>query len=81
MSAETLNALLTRLHEELAKATTIDAESRRLVDVEMSDFQKLGKASAAPGGFEELAVHFEAEHPALAAALRQVADVLGKAGI
>jgi len=30
---------------------------------------------------EELAVRFEAEHPSLAASLRQLTDLLGKAGI
>jgi len=30
---------------------------------------------------EELAVQFEADHPALAASLRQLTDLLGKAGI
>jgi hypothetical protein len=39
------------------------------------------EAVGSPGGIEELAVRFEAEHPAVASTLRQVADVLGKAGI
>jgi FXSXX-COOH protein len=30
---------------------------------------------------DELAVHFEAEHPSLGTALRRVLDALGKAGI
>lgn len=47
-----------------------------------------GGASPAAGagaqdehGVEALAVRFEADHPALASILRQVADVLGKAGV
>jgi hypothetical protein len=81
MSQE-LNALLARLHEELASSPVVDADARRLLSVVVADIEKLGVATqATPGGLEELAVGFEVDHPGLAAALRQVADVLGKAGI
>ena len=79
MSSDDLNALLKRLHAELGRATALDDESRRLLGVVLSDIDRLGPA--APGRLETLAVRFEAEHPAVAAALRQVADLLGKAGI
>jgi hypothetical protein len=80
--SEELNSLLRRLHEELARAPVVDAEARRLLGVVVADIQTLGlKTQATPGSLEELAVGFEADHPAVAAALRQVADVLGKAGI
>jgi Domain of unknown function (DUF4404) len=82
MSSEQLNSLLQRLHEELARTSTFDGESRRLLDIVVSDIEKLGGAvPATPGGLESLAVRFEADHPAVAAALRQVGDLLGKAGI
>jgi hypothetical protein len=82
MSSDQLNALLQRLHEELGRATTLDGESRRLLGVVVSDIENLGRAApTTPSGLETLAVRFEAEHPAVAAALRQVADLLGKAGI
>jgi len=81
MSQE-LNALLARLHEELARTPVVDAEARRLLGVVVADIEKLGAGTqATPGSLEELAVGFEAGHPAVAAALRQVADVLAKAGI
>ncbi|MGH8137110.1 MAG: DUF4404 family protein [Steroidobacteraceae bacterium] len=38
------------------------------------------KAAAAPR-LEALAVRFEAEHPTIAQLLRQIADVLGQAGV
>ncbi|MCZ8130839.1 MAG: DUF4404 family protein [Steroidobacteraceae bacterium] len=87
--ARELPALLQRLHAELAGSTTLDAESRRLLGVVLEDIRRLEPdrlaATAAeaptPGGLEALAVRFEAEHPSLAASLRQIADVLGKAGI
>lgn len=82
MSSEQLNSLLQRLHAELTGATSLDDESRRLLGVIVSDIEKLGFAApATPGGLETLAVRFEADHPAAAAALRQVGDLLGKAGI
>ena len=87
MSSEDLNALLRRLHAELAAAPRLDAESRRLVEVVLGDLTHLkalppeGERALTAGGLEELAVRFEAEHPAVAGALRQVADLLGKAGI
>ncbi len=80
--SDQLNSLLTDLHRELGCATTLDDESRRLLGLVLSDIEKLGIATTAtPGGLELLAVRFEADHPSVAAALRQVGDVLGKAGI
>ena len=82
MSSEQLNSLLQRLHEELARAATLDDESRRLLGVVVTDIERLGLATpTTPGGLESLAVRFEADHPAVAATLRQVGDLLGKAGI
>jgi hypothetical protein len=82
MSSEQLNSLLQRLHEELARAATLDGESRRLLGVVVADIERLGLATpTTPGGLETLAVRFEADHPAVAATLRQVGDLLGKAGI
>ena len=86
MASGELHELLKRLHEELGRATALDAESRRLVGVVVEDLRRVGggaahDADASRGGLEALAVRFEAGHPDVAAALRQVADVLGKAGI
>jgi hypothetical protein len=86
MSSEELNTLLRRLHAELAASPSLDAESRRLVEVVLADLTSLKATPASgaaliAGGLEELAVRFEVEHPAVAGSLRQVADLLGKAGI
>ena len=87
MSRADLNALLRQLHVELAAERELDADTRRLVAVVLADLARLGAtpvpgpAPLTPGGLEALAVRFEAEHPAVAGALRQLADVLGKAGI
>ncbi len=87
MASTELHALLRRLHEELERTATLDDESRRLLGVVLDDVRRIGAASpageaeATPRNLEALAVRFEADHPAAAAALRQVADLLGKAGI
>jgi hypothetical protein len=79
MSAgDTLPELLRRLHAELERASTLDDESRELLAVLSKDLQKFESHMSSARGF---AVRFEAEHPDVAATLRQIADVFGKAGI
>jgi hypothetical protein len=79
MSADSeLTALLRRLHEALARTTTLDDESRQMLGVLAQDLQKFESHMSSARGF---AVRFEAEHPEVAATLRQIADVFGKAGI
>jgi hypothetical protein len=87
VTQEPLQSLLRRLHEELGRAGPVDDETRRMLDLVAADIA--GKALAAPEaagsrhapGLEQLAVRFETDHPALAAAARQVIDALAKAGI
>jgi Domain of unknown function (DUF4404) len=75
---ESLRELLARLHDRLGKADSVDPESRELLAEVMEDIERaLGKKQR----LESLAVQFEADHPGLAQTLRQLADVLGKAGI
>jgi hypothetical protein len=77
-----LKTLLRQLHAELAGASRVDAESRQLLDLVVADIEHLGGAAeAAPGRIESLALRFEADHPGVAATLRQIGDVLAKAGI
>lgn len=83
-----LQSRLASLHEELARTQAVDAESRRLLLELLSDITRL---LGEPGSItpehslrerlKALAVEFEAEHPALSQAMRQVVDTLGKAGI
>lgn len=75
---ESLRELLSRVHDRLGKAGSLDTESRELLVEVMDDIERaLGKKAR----LESLAVQFEADHPGLAQTLRQLADVLGKAGI
>jgi hypothetical protein len=88
-----LNTLLRErihsLHADLSAVERIDGEDRALLMTLLADITRLLERSS--GGdtdeqtlvdrLDELAVHFEAEHPSLGAALRRVVDALGKAGI
>jgi hypothetical protein len=86
MSNEDLRALLAELHTRLNHADTLDADTRTLLKITASDIETTmarGQATAATHEplLEALAVKFEADHPAVAAVLRQIIDVLGKAGV
>jgi hypothetical protein len=79
------------VQERLRKAGSVDPESRAMLAEVMDDIERTLRAEkqAAPRDDEKhpvprlegLAVQFEADHPGLAQQLRQLADVLGKAGI
>lgn len=86
MNEQDLRELLTQLHARLGSAQSLDAEGRKLLTTVLHDIEKvLARSDAAPAPnaprLEALAVKFEADHPALADTLRQIVDVLGKAGI
>jgi hypothetical protein len=87
MNPETLKKTLAALHEELSRAPALDEQSRQLLREIMRDVEGLGPspASAPPAvrrhRLEELAIGFEIEHPTLAAGLRQLTDLLAKAGL
>jgi hypothetical protein len=86
---ETLRELLSRVHERLNSTEAVEPESREMLGAVMTDIERaLGKKGLSKTGeehpvprLESLAVEFEADHPALAQTLRQLADLLGKAGI
>jgi hypothetical protein len=87
MNPETLKKTLTALHQELSRAPALDEQSRQLLREIMRDVEGLGPSPpAAPAEvrrhrLEELAIGFEIEHPTLAAGLRQLTDLLAKAGL
>ena len=92
MADESLRELLARLHQQLSSGgRTLDSESRQLLTMLMRDIegaldragpaQEVDNAAAHTPRLESLAVRFEAGHPALAEALRELIDALVKAGI
>lgn len=84
-----LHQRLEALHAELAGTTAVDADSRQALIALLGDITRLLDKSGTPDTddtpvgerLEALALGFEAKHPALGTAIRQVVDALGKAGI
>ena len=80
-----LRDLLAALHAKLSHAKAVDPEARKLLATVADDIEDAlelgGRKPAAGTKLEEIAVSFEAEHPALAEAVRDIVDALGKAGI
>jgi hypothetical protein len=87
MTSETLTKTLAALHQELSRASALDEKSRQLLHEVMRDVERLGPSSGSLPDtlhrhrLEELAIGFEIDHPTLAAVLRQLTDLLTKAGI
>jgi len=88
MTPDTLRKTLAKLRTELGKAQSVDDDSRRLLQDIIRDTEKLPatpdtKSSARPASqrLEALAVQFEAAHPTLGAALRELVELLAQAGI
>lgn len=86
---EDLRQQIETLHSELAKVSSVEPQSRTLLIALLGDITRLLEQSdriateqqSLTGRLDELAVQFEAEHPGLGGALRQVVDTLSKAGI
>jgi hypothetical protein len=84
-----LHQRLEALHVELAGTTAVDASSRQALMALLGDITRLLDKSAPADAadqpvaerLEALALGFEAKHPTLGTAIRQVVDALGKAGI
>lgn len=88
MNRDRLQKLLESLHRELADAKSVDQEARHQLGTLVSDIERVLKTPDAPqpraavsGRLEALIVRFEADHPAIAGAMRQLIDALAKAGI
>lgn len=84
MTEPDLRALLAELHARLTHATSVDAGSRKLLKTVLHDIESaLDKTGGMPPEprLEALAAKLDAEHPTLAATLRQIVDTLGTAGI
>lgn len=86
MSENELKELLNQLDTRLRGARALDAEARRQLTKVLQEIERaLARNEPADGSheprLEALAVRFEADHPGVAEVLRQIIDLLGKAGI
>lgn len=92
-TASPLQQSLLRLHAELARTPTVEEGSRQLLGQLLGDIERLlrepgarapeslAARPAAQSRLEALAIEFEADHPSLAASVRQFVDLLGRAGL
>jgi len=84
-----LQQTLRRLHEELRQGRRLAPEDRALLETALADIQGALQTEGEPEvpatahgeTLETAAVRLEAEHPAVATAIRAVLDALAKAGI
>jgi hypothetical protein len=86
-----LQQSLSKLHELLVGTARVDDASKPLLRDVLGDIERLlstaparpvvAGAEPAQSRFEALAVEFEAEHPSLSASLRELVDLLGRAGL
>jgi hypothetical protein len=89
MSATSLRDTLAALQQQLHRAPALDEDARVALRSITADITRLldspaGRAAVDPAQshrLESLAVRFEAGHPGLAASLREVVDLLSKAGV
>jgi hypothetical protein len=80
---------LSQAQQTLKAMQSVSSDERELLISMLADITRLlgqpgedgAENSSLIDRLDELAVHFEAEHPSLGAALRRVVDALGKAGI
>jgi hypothetical protein len=83
---ERLRGELEKLHAELARARSVDEDSRALLHTLAADIERVLEQSGEAGRglrarVEQLAVRFETDHPRLAATLNQLTDSLARMGI
>jgi hypothetical protein len=85
MSDDELRELLNQLDARLRDARSLDADARRQLTNVLKDIERaLARNEAGDTHeprLEALAARFESDHPGVAEVLRQIVDLLGKAGI
>ena len=89
MDPEKLKSLVSQLHQELADAESLPPEMEDELSQVVAEMAELLPAKEQPDEehqtalekLEEYASGFDAEHPKLASALRQIAVALGNIGI
>ena len=86
MANEGLRELLARVRGHLSSGAPVEPEAHAQLGTVMRDIERTlapdsQPVPAAAPRLEKLAVRFEASHPQLAEALREIVDTLGKGGL
>ena len=77
----TLVQQIRSLSTALQRAQSADSETRAALAELQAELTRIADHASMADRLEELAVRFEADHPAVGTALRQAVDALSKAGI
>lgn len=83
MSQNTLKDQIIQLQRALANQPNLDAESLAMLQKIVADLNEsdVRTEPELTDLLQEQALHFEQEHPTLAAVLRQIVDTLGRIGV
>jgi Domain of unknown function (DUF4404) len=88
MDNDSLRERLAKLHAELSDAHRDNPETHRPLGEILPDIKRLAEEPAGASKdaslrqrLEQVAVQFEADHPALAGSVRRIVDLLGEVGI
>ena len=74
---------LRALHQALGEHPELDNETKQLMQQVAQDIENMeqGDASDIAAGLKEQVIHFDNDHPTLAAVVRQIIDTLGRIGV
>ncbi len=89
MDNDSLRERLAQLHAELSDAHRGDPQAHRPLGEILPEIKRLAEQpgtlgasdASLPQRLEQVAVQFEADHPALAGSVRRIVDLLGAVGI
>lgn len=80
-----LRRALAQLHSVLIRTPRVDEASKQALREALGEIEHLlgdgGAVATGRSRLQALAVDFEAEHPTLAAGVRELVDLLGQAGL
>jgi hypothetical protein len=87
-AAETLKGKLGRLHQELGSVSSLDAETRELLETIARDIERTLRGERDADTIRErldrvegATLRFEAAHPSFSKVLSEIADALAKIGV
>ena len=83
MPEQALKQQLQALHQALGDNPELDSETRQLMQQVSQDIENMDQADAQDiaQGLQEQVIHFDHDHPTLAAVVRQIIDTLGRMGV
>lgn len=83
MPEQEIKKQLQALHQALGEHPQLDDETRQLMQQVAQDIENMdqGDAQDIAAGLKEQVIHFDNDHPTLAAVVRNIIDTLGRIGV